>query len=271
MVVKKRNNKWTLCIVLLLVIYGVFLFWDRLNDQGEMPEIHFVSENLEISVNDGKDALLKGVSASDEEDGDLSDEIVIDSLSAFDADNNRVVTYAVFDSDRNVTKATRLIHYSDYTKPKFSLTGSFASNTLNVTNITNLIKASSCVDGDISSRISVEAKSSSKNDIINFVVSVSDSTGETSTLELEYNYDTNNYTTDIELHRYLVYLNRNDVFSAYDNIAEVNTRSVSADKVSAYMNITDNVDTSTPGVYEITYTFNYYGDYGFAKCIVVVE
>ena len=31
------------------------------------------------------------------------------------------------------------------------------------------------------------------------------------------------------------------------------------------------VDYDQPGVYEITYSFNYYGDNGFAKCIVVVE
>lgn len=267
---KKRNKLWILQLLIIIAVYAIFLVWDKINDQGEAPVISFDQELVEVSVSASEADLLNGVSAYDEEDGDITSEIVVDSLSAFDANENRVVTYAVFDSDCNVTKATRLIHYVDYTKPRFSLLKSFSSNTLNVTNITNMITATSCVDGDITSRISVEAKTSTTSNIINFVATVSDSTGETSSIELKYNYDTNNYTTSIELNKYLVYQKVGEGFDANANIANIETRSISTNQ-RQYLNITENVNYNVPGVYEITYTFNYYGDYGFAKCVVVVE
>lgn len=268
---KKKNMKWLLSVLSILAVYAIFLIIDSINDQGEAPVIQFEDSVVEISVKDDLDILLDGVNALDEEDGNLSEEIVIDSLSAFDANQNRTVTYAVFDSDRNVTKASRLIHYVDYTKPKFSLKKSFASNTLNVTNITNMITAYSCVDGDITSRIRAEAKSSSESDVVNFVVHVQDSTGESSSLEIKYNYDTNNYTTNIRLHTYLTYIHVGESFDVRGNISEIETKSVSSAQANNYLNVSSNVDSSTAGVYEVNYTFNYYGDYGFAKCIVVVE
>lgn len=267
---KKKNKKYIITILVLLLFYSLFLIIDNISHQGEKPEITFDKTSIKVSVNDGKEALLKGVKAFDKEDGDLSKEVVVDSISPFDSNKGRIVTYAVFDNDCNVTKESRIIYYTDYVAPRFTLSKTFASNTLNVTNISNMIHAHSCVDGDVSSRISVDAKSSSNSNIINFVAHVSDSTGESSTIELKYNYDTNNYTTQIVLNNYLVYVPQGSTFDVNANIKEINTRSVSYNAMQ-YMNVQNNIDFNTKGVYEVTYTFNYYGDYGFAKCIVVVE
>ena len=49
-------------------------------------------EVLEVSVKDDDEKLLEGLSAADEEDGDLSDSIFIESMSEFDNDNCRTVT-----------------------------------------------------------------------------------------------------------------------------------------------------------------------------------
>lgn len=52
----------------------------------------------------------------------------------------------------------------------------------------------------------------------------------------------------------------------------IETNSVSKSEAKSYLNIDDSqVDYDHSGVYEILYTFNYFGDYGFSKCIVVVE
>lgn len=268
----KKYKWWLITLVGLLLLYAVFLFLDAQDKTGNAPVISFDDENIEISVKDEKSVLLKGVHASDAEDGDLDDEIVVESISTFDQDKNRIVTYCVFDSDQNVTKAQRRIHYKDYTKSKFYLTDSFSSSTMNTTAITNMIKATSCVDGDISGNVVADISTTSDSNIVNVSVSVKDSTGETSSLELKYTYDLNNYTTDIRLKSYLVYVKKGQKFNAEKNLSEIDTKSVGKSEAETYLNIdTSKVNYEQSGVYEITYTFNYYGDNGFAKCIVVVE
>lgn len=268
---KKQTKLWLIAMFAIFDIYVVFLLMYSRNDLGDAPVITFDEPIIEVSVNDGKEKLLAGVHASDTEDGDLSKNLLIDSISAYDSSKQRTVTYACFDSMGNVTKAQRQITYNDYTKPRFHLTKSFSSSTNSIGNIANSIGAVSCVDGDISGKVNVKIGNTDDPDLLKVVISVKDSTGEGSSLELDYNYDYNNYTTDIKLNEYLVYVPVGGSFSAENNIKEIKTTSTSDAKTSKYLNINDTVDYSTPGVYEISYSFNYYGDIGFSKCIVVVE
>ena len=270
----KKNTVWVIGIVGVLVVYGGFRFLSAQNDAGSAPVITFEEDNLEVSVKATTEDLLAGVHAEDAEDGNLDEDIVVDTISAFDEDKNRTVTYAVFDSDRNVTKVSRKIHYTDYTKCTFSLTQSFFGYNLNTSTILNLIHASSPVDGDVTNKIVYDIASSSDDpNIMNVSLSVKDSTGETSTLELEYTYDSNDYTTDIGLKQYLVYVRKGGSFDAENNVNTVDSKSLPDEEEAIdQLNIDDSdVDYDQPGVYEITYSFNYYGDNGFAKCIVVVE
>lgn len=270
----KKNTVWVIGIVGVLAVYGGFRFLSAQNDAGSAPVITFEEDNLEVSVKATTEDLLAGVHAEDAEDGNLDEDIVVDTISAFDEDKNRTVTYAVFDSDRNVTKVSRKIHYTDYTKCTFSLTQSFSGYNLNTSTILSLIHASSPVDCDVTNKIVYDIASSSDDpNIMNVSLSVKDSTGETSTLELEYTYDSNDYTTDIGLKQYLVYVRKGGSFDAEDNVNTVDSKSLPDEEEAIdQLNIDDSdVDYDQPGVYEITYSFNYYGDNGFAKCIVVVE
>lgn len=248
----------------------VFLHYYNKKDIGDAPIISFKQERIEISVKEKQDALLNGVEAYDKEDGDLSSEVIVESLSAFDENKDRIVTYAVFDSDRHVTKATRKIHYTDYEKPKIYLNDAFISNELSVPGINALIGATSSVDGDISSKILVEMQTYAGKNDINVNVQAKDSTGETENLDLIYNYDRNIYTTDIVLKKYLVYINVGEEFNADKNIKEIKTRSV-RENPKQYLDIENQVNNQVPGIYEVTYSFSNLGDNGLTKCIVVVE
>lgn len=268
---KKKTKLWCITMCSIALIYTGFLFVYSTNDQGEAPMITFDNHSLQISVNADTNLLLVDVHAKDKEDGNLTKDVVIDSISPFDEFKNRIVTYAVFDSDGNVTKAQRMVYYSDYTKPRFYLKNSFVSNTNNIGNISSIVGATSCVDGDISSKVNVKTTPMLDSNILNVTLSVKDSTGETSTLDLKYNYDRNNYTTDIRLQHYLVYVKAGEEFNAERNIKEISSKSVNEEEIYNYLNISDTVDYHVPGIYEVTYSFNYFGDNGFSKCIVVVE
>lgn len=61
-------------------------------------------------------ALLAGVTATDAEDGDVTASLLVEGISGRNDDGTVQVTYAAFDSNHHVTKATRAVRYTDYTK-----------------------------------------------------------------------------------------------------------------------------------------------------------
>lgn len=268
----KRKGKilWCIGIICLTGSYGAFLHYYNQKDAGEAPVISFDNERIEISVNDEESALLDGVKAYDKEDGDLSKEVFVESISAFDENKDRMVTCAVFDSNKHVTKAVRRIHYKDYTKPKIYLKDKFMSNIISNADVNKLLGAVSCVDGDISNRITIQLSVAENINNYQVNVSVKDSTGEISSLDLIYNLDRNIYTTDILLKEYLVYIKVGETFDANANIEEIKSHSVNKEQ-QRYLYIDNQVNNQVPGVYEVKYSFNNLGDNGLTKCIVVVE
>lgn len=261
---------WLICVVGIVTMYFVFIFVYNHLDHGEAPVISFDNDLLELSVNDDVAILMAGVNANDKEDGDLAQDVIIENISPFDQDKNRVVTYAVFDSDRHVTKASRMIHYNDYSKPRIYLKEAFLSNNMTTANINKIVGANSSVDGDISNKVTVQLTASSKPREYNVQVSVKDSTGTSESLNLVFNYDSNVYTTDIILNNYLVYLKAGERFNAYSNIKEIDSNSVKNNERD-YINVVSDVNSNVPGVYEVMYSFNHSNDSGLTKCIVVVE
>ena len=121
----KRLYLYSLLIfVLSLAVYGGYEIYGRMTTDTTIPIFELESERIEVSIKVGEEALLQGVAAYDEKDGDISNRILIESLSRF-VDGTRVITYAAFDRDNHVGKATREVVYSDYVSPMFSSTTGF--------------------------------------------------------------------------------------------------------------------------------------------------
>lgn len=267
---KLKNIFWFGGVICLIGGYLFFLNYYHHIDTGEAPSITFNQQRIEISVKSPQSALLDGVKAIDKEDGDLSQEIFIESISPFDGNRDRTVTYAVFDSNQHVTKAVRKIHYTDYVKPHISLNKALISNEMASNKIYTSIGASSCVDGDISSQVTIQLQPSAENNDVHINTTVKDSTGTTEALDLIYKYDRNIYTTDIILKKYLVYIKTGEKFDAKKNIEEINSRTEKK-KPMKYLDIDNQINAEVPGVYEVIYSFNNNGDNGLTKCVVVVE
>lgn len=116
--------KWLRRITLILfatmlVAFIAFSVLDKLKTDNSIPTISLELEELEISVKDKKETLLNGVTAYDEKDGDITDKVLVESISKFIEPGIFDVTYAVSDSDNHVTKKTRRVRYKDYTQPEF--------------------------------------------------------------------------------------------------------------------------------------------------------
>lgn len=272
MMKKKGNKRWILSVFTLVVFYSLFLFFYTHKDEdNQKPIITFENDLIEISVKDDESVLLEGVKAIDNEDGDLTSEIIIDSISPFDKNKNRIVSYMIFDSNKNVTVASRELCYKDYVKPTFYLNGPFVANsTVNNLSINELVGAMSVIDGDISNKVSIEMNPIKHSSDMAVLVSVRDSVGEEIKLDLEYTYDANTYTTQIKLKEYLVYMKVGESFDALENVESIDSKTV-RNNVNNYLSIDNQVNSSVAGVYEVEYSFNHLGDSGLTKCVVVVE
>ena len=111
--------------VIFLIVSILFTVWANIyylsTVNRDVPIIKNDIPFLEISVEDGKEALMKGLSAHDATDGDLTDKIMIASTSHFIEKGTVKVKYVVFDSHNNSTTLTRKVCYKDYYSPEFEL------------------------------------------------------------------------------------------------------------------------------------------------------
>lgn len=258
-------------VIVMLAGYMVFLHFYTSEENNTAPVIEFDSPHLELSVEDDPSKLLEGVHAYDEEDGDLSSEIIIDSISEFDKDDNRTVKYVVFDRSNKAAAAERTISYTDYTAPQFRLTESLIMDTLTTARLNRLVEAQSCVDGDISASVDVKA-GTFENNAVKVDVSVRDSTGTESTLSFNCDYDRNVYVSSILLENYLIYVGKGKKLDLMKNISDIQVGNQSNMNLLSQVVIQESVDVKQPGVYEVYYYLN--GNTGISartKAVVVVQ
>lgn len=263
-----------LCVFITVIVILVYILIQKtplVNSQSvNSPVISFDSNKITVSVQADEKELLRGVSAKDEEDGDISDRIFVESQSSFINGYTRKVNYVVYDSDENITKASRFVEYSDYTPPVFSLTDQLRAEKYSVSELTKRVKATSCIDGDISAKVSVMDLSIIETGILSVKLSVSDSTNTSSYLSLNY-YLEDEGDIDIELNNYLVYLKQDEVFNYRENIKTITEKLTNRDSLKDYINI-EIPEMNKAGVYEVNYSITRSnGNMGKTTMVVVIE
>lgn len=261
--------------VIFLVVLAVFciLKVQQFSADTTYPIITIDEELLEISIASGSEELLKGVTAYDEKDGDLTHKIIVESISRFTQAGVCIVNYAVCDNDNHASSASRKIMYTDYTPPRFTLSGSLLFGISQSMNIRSLLGATDSIDGDISDNVIITANEySSIVAGVNYIsVKVTNSKGDMISLELPvYVEELNLSAPKIVLEHYMIYLSVGDAFDIAANVlssADANGISL-ADQVYADTNL----DLNTPGVYEIHYRVeDAFGRKGHAITTVIVE
>lgn len=262
-------------IMVILYIVNRWVLYSRFDRS--TPEITFDSEVLEVSVAVTEEELLNGVTAADKKDGDVTDTIIIESISKMLGDHERIVTYAAFDKDNHVGKAQRKIRYTDYTSPRFSLDGPLEAGTMNaeMSDILAPLHATDCIDGDLTSQIVVidtEITSMSADAMTaQYEVQVTNSCGDVTTLKLpvRMQMNTSGSFAEIKLSEYLAY---RKVGEAVDPAAFIVSASAGGQEYGVGgVQINSNLDTSMPGVYTVTYTLSVEGNSTSTDLIIVVE
>lgn len=273
----KKNIKYGFILIVLIALYIAFIvITGLLDDKGKEPEITAPSSVLEVSVEDKEDVLLNGIKANDDEDGNISDKVFIESISAFDDNKQRTVTYAVFDSDDHLVRTTRQIKYSDYTAPVFDIDEALCYYYYLSSNeeYKNFVSAESCVDGDLSSKITVE-KNYYKDNVHYVDYSVTDSCGTKESLTLKADELNKNPNVEITLKKYLKRVKKGTTITEIaprSNMEEIKVMDMVDDTLKAEVEVTHNYNPDVPGTYEFIYRLSKSnGDYGYTKLVVIVE
>lgn len=259
--------------VLVLIAFVGFSVIAKLTTDTTIPEIHIETEELEISVKDKKDVLLQGVSAFDEKDGDISDKVLVETISKFITPGEFNVTYAVADEDNHVTKATRRVRYTDYTPPEFYMKRALVYSVDEDVDIRSAVGARDCIDGDISDRVTITATDYVQSTTGVFTVSlqVSNSMGHMIYLDVTVHVEGNEtMAPEIQLEKTLIYIKKgeNPVFEDY--IKEVTVNGVLMKDYGLI--ISTNFDSEEEGTYNVHYYISTNDGYeGHSILTVVVE
>ena len=305
---KKRIHIIFLPVVLCAIATVLYSLAFVMTDDTKAPEIEIQQQVLEVSVEADDAALLQGITAKDNADGDVTDSLIVEKISSLTQEHTATVTYAAFDRAGNVAKANRTVKFTDYQPPKFQQNRSLTFPANSMQNILHFMGATDAIDGDLSSRVkgTILSNASGLNNpgLYQVEFRVTNSMNDTVYLTLPVEvYPSGTYNANVGLSEYLVYVKTGTVFRGEDYLekilvgtqeyplknqsgAEGNTA-----KIDLYFNeyvnpnsvtepfvrvvnvdMVSDVDTKTPGVYSVTYTVDYDGVYtGYARLNVVVE
>ena len=288
-----KNKNWISVLLIIVCVVGYYGYraLDLARTDTKAPKIEINTERVEVSVLDPKSALLQGVTAMDNVDGDVTESVVVESISLLNRDGTISVSYAAFDSTGNVAKATREAKYTDYESPKLTLSGpllySYGSNF----DVLSTVGATDMIDGDIQHRVratALEEDSIATLGTHQVRFQVNNSLGDTMALELPVEvYAADAYNAGLTLTEYLIYL---PVGANFNPTSYLDTFTLRGEATNLRNGLPGNytlrtkgeVQTQQPGVccmeYRVTYTVrnetnpNLNQEYtGYSKLIVVVE
>lgn len=279
----RKILRWLLLVLTVLCVAacGYYVVHSRNTRDSTAPVISFTEDTLSLSVHDSQDALLSGVTAQDDRDGDVTASLVVEGISAIHDDHSAAVTYAAFDRAGNVTKAERTVRYTDYEGPRFSLSTPLVFRSGLRVDLFQYVTAEDPVDGDLSDRIKATLTGGetdmSEVGVYQVELRVTNSMGDTARLVVPVEmYDTSDYNATVDLSDYLVYVKAGSAFSPEKYLEGMTTgyKECSIGQLSAdgaAIDIRSNVRTDAPGVYDVTYTVSYGSYTGYTRLIVIVE
>lgn len=223
----KYGRLMVLLLVLLCAITtATYAYLYVLSDDTTAPIITIDSEVLEVSVHADDVALLQGVTAIDNEDGDITSSILVEGISNLLADDTAIISYAAFDEAGNVSKAKRILRFTDYEPPVFGQKRALVFQNNASPDILSFMSATDKVDGNISNHIKGTLVSDTTNlsntGVHQVEFRVTNSMGDTEyiTLPVEV-YAAGTYNATVELKDYLVYIRCGSVFKPEEYLEEM--------------------------------------------------
>lgn len=243
--------------------------------RNEGPIITCDTDTIKVSCHAKDEEILKHLKATDKQDGDLTDKIIIEKKAYFTTKSNSRIVFAVIDSDKNIATIERNISYTDYKSPHINMMTDLILPTQGTYSLSNCFSATDMIDGDISNRIKIissefNAAVSGKYKVN---VKVTNSMGDYSDISIDAIVTDRMFTTSIKLSDYIVYVNCGDDngidYKGY--IEEVASESRKIPTSSVTIDYSE-VNLKKAGVYNVYYTVgNAASPEGMTRLVVVVE
>ena len=273
--------------LLLLIIFAVtslFFGIDQYRSYKDKdtnaPVITASEEVMHLSVKSTDDDLLKGVTAEDDRDGDVTSTLVVAGKSNFIEEGMIRVDYAAFDSHNNAGTYSRRVIYDDYHSPRFSSKKPLVVLRSNSSIDFSFLQAEDVLSGDISNKIKIlsDAYTSDSSTERPIEIEVTNNYGDVEKLNLDLDVYTNSeynrpcpalsdyiiYTPvgkEVNFESYLIGIRQGDKIMGFEE----------TDYNKEYIEIEDNIDYNIPGKYTIIFTlWRSYTSYTETKMIVIV-
>ena len=209
--------------VIVFLAYSFIFVREKISTDTTIPIISVDGEIIDVSLKATEEELLKGISAYDEKDGDLTGNIIIESVSRFIEPGISRVTYAVCDSDNNISTATRKIRYKGYESPRFSLSESLCYSVYETPNLKKAVRATDSLAGDITADMILTSDDYTKSVAGVFTVNarVTTSKGDTASLDIPLIVeDRSDAAPEIKLKEYLIYADKGEKIDFEDYLVE---------------------------------------------------
>lgn len=280
----------------LAVFVGYTFFYDTKGDTVP-PVIRVSDEPFVCSIEATEEELLDGITASDDQDGDLTDQIFVESIGNFVEENTRILSVAVIDQAGNAAKGKRVLVYDDYSSPRFSMSGPL-SFSVGTREITENIQVNDKIDGDLSAKVTTCSPYHLTYNPGDYQMEfmVSNSAGDISkfkaTVTLE-DYSNPQQEAAINLSEYLVYTKKGEKVSAWHyvdglsmnghaykkqdkQLVPVDAETMNWNELPTVITksdfkIDDGVNYDEAGCYEIEYSYNDGTYSGKVRLVVIVE
>ena len=280
-----KQRIWFPIIIMILSIglLTAYLFYSRSITDSAAPVITIADQALlQVSVSEPKTALLEGITARDDRDGDVTATVVVENLGVISSDNILTVTYAAFDKAGNVGKAQRTVQFTDYVGPRYSLSAPLVYTFGSHFDVLNQVQVTDPLEGDIRHKIKtmqLDDETLSAEGIHEVRFRVTNSLGDLEELVLpvEVQYS-GRFNAQLNLKEYLVYLKTGDNFIPKGYLKElvrsgVSTKLTRVLPEGMQLTLEGEVDTTKAGVYAVSYTLtDAKGSWtAYSKLIVVVE
>ena len=230
--------------------------YTRLSGREVGPVIECPEEVLEVSIHDGEQALLTGVTARDKQDGDLTDRVMVGGVSKLIGGDRAKVTCMVFDSDDNMASLVRQVRYTDYRRPRISLKAPLVFADEKEAKLLAQVEVTDVLDGDLSGKARVSTLWATEDEgVYSATVLVTNSMGDTAMVDVPVLIGRSG--GGIRLRQQVIYLQQGDAFDPKTALASDATG----------VQIHSAVDTAEDGCYWVRYSR---GD-ALAILTVVVE
>lgn len=270
----KLTRILTVVIATFVLVVGVLLRVSSVGEKDAPTITCSVGEVIEAPVAVTDEELCAYVTAYDNKDGDLTSKVTVSRKTFFIEKDTLFVTFAVSDSDNNVTSLKKRLRFTDYKAPEILLNNDFVFPSGYSYDLAYYVKAQDIIDGDITEYVKLISP-----EYVNTVgtypvnLKVSNSFADTTNITINA-IVTNNYSfnTRIYLSTYITYVDKGAELDYKSFITEIVDKDGKKYNINNVKIDSSAVDTTQPGVYDVFYRI-YSGkeEISMTRLVVVVK